>query len=201
MEKRLPKYKKARGGLSGSGKLALMALTAVMALTALIMTASGVFCNALYAESTADGDSPVKVFKGDKKSPLVITSNTLNADNKKKTATFAGSVKAVKGDMTFFADTMVVFYREGPRQKEEALIDHIEATGNVSLINGDNVITSEKAVYYGNDEKVVFTGKPEAMDSKNHITGTKMVYYMKEDRSVVENSHVEMRQSGALKEQ
>ncbi|MBF0566433.1 MAG: hypothetical protein HQK89_14480 [Nitrospirae bacterium] len=180
----------------------------------------------LYAESDKEGGSSLKLFKGsggDKKPPLIITSKTLNADNKKKTAVFTGAVKAVKGETTFFADTMVVYYsntkkdgrnqkaslknapkvspkddrqqdREGPRSPSDSQtqIDRIEATGNVKLINGKNVITSDRATYFGDEEKVIFTGNPQAQDDKNHITGTKMTYYMKDDRSVVENSRVEM---------
>ncbi|HMK59524.1 MAG TPA: LptA/OstA family protein [Dissulfurispiraceae bacterium] len=118
----------------------------------------------------------------------IITSESLTADNKAHTALFAGSVVAKKGDMTLYADRMLVYYTEGGSSNN---IDRIEADGNVKLIRGDRVVTSGKAVYYaGHDERAVFTESPRATEGKNVVNGTKMTYYMKEDRSVVENSKV-----------
>ncbi|WP_420263977.1 LptA/OstA family protein [Candidatus Magnetominusculus dajiuhuensis] len=136
----------------------------------------------------AGGSSFKKSLKGDNETPLIITSSTLMADNKKRTATFNGSVKAVKGDITFFADTMVVFYTEDKNQQ----IDHIDSKGNIRLIQGDKIITSEQAVYYGANERVVFTGRPEAKEGKNIVTGTKIEYFFETDVSYVENSRVHL---------
>ncbi|HMK55765.1 MAG TPA: LptA/OstA family protein [Dissulfurispiraceae bacterium] len=120
--------------------------------------------------------------------PTVITSESLTADNKARTALFTGSVVAKKGDMTLYADRMLVFYSEGGSGSN---IDRIEADGNVKLIRGDRVVTAGKAIYYaGQDERAVFTESPRASEGKNVVTGTKMTYYMKDDRSVVENSKV-----------
>ncbi|MBF0553912.1 MAG: hypothetical protein HQK96_05060 [Nitrospirae bacterium] len=136
----------------------------------------------------AGGSSFKKSLKGDNNTPLIITSSTLMADNKKRTATFNGSVKAVKGDITFLADTMVVFYTEDKNQQ----IDHIDSKGNIRLIQGDKIITSEQAVYYGANERVVFTGRPEAKEGKNVVTGTKIEYFFDTDVSFVENSRVHL---------
>ncbi|MEO5361592.1 MAG: hypothetical protein H7843_14300 [Nitrospirota bacterium] len=136
----------------------------------------------------AGGSGFKKSMKGDKNAPLIVTSNTLVADNKKRTATFNGSVKAVKGDVTFYANTMVVFYTEDKNQQ----IDHIDAKGNIRLIQGDKIITSDQAVYYGANERVVFTGRPEAKEGKNIVTGTKIEYFFETDVSFVENSRVHL---------
>ena len=135
----------------------------------------------LYAET----GSPMGKMKGDPAVPLIITSEHLNADNKNRIATFTGSVKAVKGDSTLYADKMVVYYTEDQKK-----VDRIEATGNIRLYKETKTITAEKAVYYGASDSVVFTGSPQANDGKNQIAGTKMTYYIQDDRTVVENSHV-----------
>ena len=120
--------------------------------------------------------------------PTVITSESLTADNKAKTALFTGSVVAKKADSTIYADRMLVYYSEGGSGSN---IDKIEADGNVKLVRGDRVVTSGKMVYYaGADERAIFTESPRAAEGKNVVTGTKMTYYMKDDRSVVENSKV-----------
>jgi lipopolysaccharide export system protein LptA len=120
------------------------------------------------------------------KGPVVITSETLTADNKARTALFEGSVTARTGTMTINSDRMLVYYSEGGR------ITKIEAMGNVRLVKGERVITSDEATYFAEEEKVIFTGRPKAAEGSNMVTGTRMIYLMKEDRSIVENSKVFM---------
>ncbi|MBF0463610.1 MAG: lipopolysaccharide transport periplasmic protein LptA [Nitrospirae bacterium] len=156
----------------------------------LVVTAlPGLSTTALYAQPPSDNESTsMKLFKGDKNVPLIITSNQLSTDNKNKTATFTGSVKAVKGETTFYADKMVVYYTD-----DQSKIKQIDATGNTKLIRGEKIVTAAKTVYFaGADEHVVFTGNPVATEGKNTITGTKMTYYMSDDRSVVENSRAHL---------
>jgi len=52
------------------------------------------------------------------------------------------------------------------------------------------LITADKAVYYADEAKVVFSGNPRAMDGENVVTGSVMTYFIDEDRSIVENSKV-----------
>jgi len=126
--------------------------------------------------------------KKDEKAPTIITSRTLNADNKAKTALFEGNVVAKKGEMTMFADRMLVFYAE---EKGGSNIKKIDAEGNVKLIKGDRVVTSGFATYFAEpEEHIVFTGEPRATEGENVVTGTKMTSFIKDDRSVVENSKV-----------
>jgi lipopolysaccharide export system protein LptA len=136
--------------------------------------------SASYADEKADKNAqPV---------PTIITSEALTADNKAKTALFTGSVVAKKGNMTLYADRMLVYYIESGGGSN---IDKIDAEGNVKLIRGDRIVTSGKAVYFaGAEERAIFTESPRAAEGKNVVTGTKMTYYMKDDRSVVENSKV-----------
>jgi len=138
--------------------------------------------SASYAQEKADKNAqPV---------PTIITSESLTADNKAKTALFTGSVVAKKGDTTLYADRMLVYYIEGGSGSN---IDKIDAEGNVKFIRGDRVVTSGKLMYFaGNEERAIFTESPRAVEGKNVVTGTKMTYYMKDDRSLVENSKVFM---------
>lgn len=126
--------------------------------------------------------------KAASKEPTVITSEILTADNKAKTALFERSVVAKKGEMTLFADKMLVYYSE---EKGSSNIKRIDAEGNVKLIKGERVVTSKFATYFaGPEEKIIFTGEPRATEGENVVTGTKMTYFMKDDRSIVENSKV-----------
>jgi lipopolysaccharide export system protein LptA len=143
----------------------------------------------------AENDAKNAAGKDAKKeqAPTIITSESLTADNKAKTALFTGSVVAKKADTTIYTDRMLVYYSEGGSGSN---IDKMEADGNVKLVRGDRVVTSGKMVYYAGtdkdktDERAIFTESPRAAEGKNVVTGTKMTYYMKDDRSLVENSKV-----------
>lgn len=153
--------------------------------------------------------------EGGKQVPLIITSQTLTADNEENTATFEGNVVARKGESTLYADRMIVFSKKtiqladdsqktgaasaqqkptpakAPSDQEKGDVERIEAHGNVRLIKGNRVVTAAQAVYHTQPEEyVVFRGDPRAAEGRNVVTGTKMTYYMKDDRSVVENSKV-----------
>lgn len=145
-----------------------------------------VFLSVLYLLSSVL--YPFAQEKKNEREPTIITSEILTADNKAKTALFERSVIARKGDMTLFADRMMVYYSE---EKGDSNIKKIDAEGNVKLIKGERVITSKNAIYFGvPEEKIIFTGEPRATEGENVVTGTKMIYFMKDDRSVVENSKV-----------
>lgn len=120
------------------------------------------------------------------KGPTVITSETLTADNKAHTALFEGSVIAKTNTMTIYSDRMFVYYTD------DGKITKIEAKGNIKLIRGERVITSEAATYFSDEEKVIFTGQPKAMEGNNIVSGTRMIYLINDDRSLVENSKVYM---------
>ncbi len=119
------------------------------------------------------------------KSPIVITSDSLIADNKKNTAVFEGSVVATTETIKIIADRMTVFYTEG-----ESRIVKIHAEGNILVQKDDTLISSEEAVYIDAEEKIVFSGNPKVTEDDNSIAGTRIIYYIKDERAVVEGSKV-----------
>lgn len=125
-------------------------------------------------------EKPAKV-----KGPIVITSKTLTADNKANTAIFEQSVVARTAELTMYADKMLVFY-----DKDTGNVTKIDAEGAVKVVKRDRIITSQKATYFAEAEKVVFEGDPRAVQGENVVTGSTMTYLMGEDRFVVEDSKV-----------
>ena len=119
------------------------------------------------------------------KKPVVITSQTLTADNKNNTAVFEGSVAAKTDDMSMFSDKMTVFY-----DNSEKKITKIHAVGNVKVLNNARVLFSDEATYLENENKIIFTGNPKAVEGENVITGTRIIFFLKEERAVVEGSRV-----------
>ena len=134
----------------------------------------------LYSAGASAAEQKMQV-----RGPINITSETLTSDNKAHTALFEGKVVAKTTDMTIYADKMLVFYREGSGD-----VTKIESTGNVRLLKSGRLITSQMAVYYADEDKVVFTGEPRAQDGENVVTGATMTYYISQDRSYVEKSKV-----------
>jgi lipopolysaccharide export system protein LptA len=111
----------------------------------------------------------------------------LTADNNAHTALFERSVVARTTDRTLYADRMLVTY-----DPDTGDITEVDAEGAVKFIKttikGTRVVTSEKAYYYADGDKVIFTGEPRATDGENVVTGTKITYLLKEDRYLVDNS-------------
>ena len=143
------------------------------------------------------GFSPIISNGQEPKTPTVITSNTMTASSEKNQALFKGSVKLVQGDLKVFSDIMIVFFKEKsqpsstpsqpPVNGEPAKEIHmIEARGHVRIFKGESRATSEHALYYKQEEKVILRGSPVAWQEGTQISGPKMTMYLRENRSVVE---------------
>lgn len=120
-----------------------------------------------------------------KEKPIVITSQTLTANNKNNTAIFEGSVVAKSGDIIIYSDKMEVSYNNS-----QGKIAKIHAYGNVRVHKKERAIFSKEATYLGEEEKIIFTGEPKAVDGENVITGTQIIYFLKDDRTIVKGSRV-----------
>ena len=116
---------------------------------------------------------------------IVITSQSLVTDNKNSTALFEGSVVAIADSVTIYSDSMKVSYSSAERRVSE-----IRAVGNVRAHNNGKAIFSQEATYSANDDKITFTGSPKVVDGENIITGKKIIYFITDDRAVVEESRV-----------
>ena len=143
----------------------------------------------LHPAQSASSENQTK--KGAAK-PIVINSNTLEADNKKKTVTFTGDVDAQMDNFAVYCHKIVVYYEEAPEKKGSGeagtKIDKIVATGDVKIVRAEGgVATGKKAVYYHLDEKLVLTGNPVVKEKNNFVEGDRITLFLKEDRSVVES--------------
>lgn len=123
----------------------------------------------------------------ERKGPIVITAEKLSAEATK--ALFEGNVVAKTDDLTMHADKMLVYYAEGNKVKK------IEADGNIRLTRGGRVVTSSKALFLADEEKIILTGDPRAVEGENIVTGTKIIYMIKENKSIIENSKVLLRRT------
>ena len=127
------------------------------------------------------------------KSPVVITSKTLTADNRNNKAVFEGNVIAKTEDITMHADRMIVFY-----DNSENKISKIHALGNVRVHKQERAMFSDEAVFIDSEKKIVFTGKPRAVEGDNVITGTKITFFLSDERAIVEGSRVILKNDGEI---
>ena len=123
--------------------------------------------------------------ESEEKEPVVITSQTLTADNKNNIAVFEGTVVAKSGDIAMYSDKMTVSYSEAEKK-----IAKIHAIGNVKVHKKDTTLFSDEAIYLNDDEKIIFTGNPRAVEGENVITGKEIIFYIRDDRAVVQGSRV-----------
>jgi len=161
----------------------------------LVISSSGIFLSApLWGK---DKENP------EASHPIQVTSDTLEADNKNKQATFKGSVVAKqdqqgKDPILIYCDTMIIYYSEegdkkqGPPPKgdkkalnQQNRVDKIVATGQVKIVQGKDVATGETATFYNADQKIVLTGNPKVWQGKNLIKGEEITVWIKENRSLV----------------
>ena len=121
----------------------------------------------------------------------------MTASSEKNQAVFKGSVKLVQGELIVLSDVMIVFFKEkapvpgsppqSPPNGEPAKEIHmIEARGHVRIFKGESRATSDHALYYKQEEKVILRGSPVAWQEGTKISGPKMTMYLRENRSVVE---------------
>lgn len=132
------------------------------------------------------------------KTTTVITSKTMTASDENNQAIFQGAVKMVQGELVVHSDVMIVYFKEkspsgpssnsasGANSESGKEISYIEAKGRVRIEKGESRATSQHALYYKAEEKVILTGSPEAWQAGTRISGPKMTMFLKENRSVVE---------------
>lgn len=160
---------------------------------AIIILWCAILCWGLSGADTARSESSAGQVGKAGPGPMVIHSDSLEADDKKGTVTFTGKVDAQRDDFTVTCDNMVVTYvktpDKGTSQEFSGRIEKIVATGNVTIVRAEGgVATGEKAVYYQDEEKLVLTGKPVVKQNDNSVEGDRITLFLREDRSVVESA-------------
>ena len=154
------------------------------------------FFNLLFS-ATVHGQVSLREYvqKGDA-GPIVIKSQSLELDNKKRTVVFSGQVDAKREDMTINCEKMFVYYTgkstELTSENADLRRDRIVATGKVKITRPDGAFaTADKLVYYEKGEKVVLTGQPVVKQGNDFVEGSRITLYLKEERAIVEGSEKE----------
>ncbi len=119
----------------------------------------------------------------DRNQPIEITAQQLEVLQQQRQSIFTGDVIAKQGEMTLHAEKLIVFL-----QKDQDLVERLEAIGAVRVLQLDRIATAEKAVFYQVEERLVLSGNAEVIQGQNKISGDEITLYLKENRSLVESS-------------
>jgi len=126
---------------------------------------------------------------------IEITADRLEAYDEKRIVIFTGNAVATQGERIIKAESLLLHYKkEGQSGRIEGLqsmggvgeLVKIEAKGQVSVSQGDLLVTGEQAVYYQDTQKIVMTGSAMMRQGDNIVQGDKIEVFLNENRGVVE---------------
>lgn len=132
----------------------------------------------LEKEVTVEITPLVKGAKENAEGKIMITCDgPLEVDYAKNVAVFRNNVKVDREGSQIYCDQMEIYFlkKEDEAKKKEApapagagasfmgntKIDRLLCSGNVKIIRGENVSTSDSAVYTAADNKIVLSGRPK----------------------------------------
>jgi lipopolysaccharide export system protein LptA len=127
--------------------------------------------------------------------PIEITADRLEASDENKLVLFSGNAVAVQGDRVIKAEKIFLYYKkEGKKSGKDGLknigiagdLEKIEARGQVSVSQGDRIVTGEQAIYYQDAQKIVMTGNAVMRQGSSIVRGDKIEVFLDENRGVVE---------------
>lgn len=122
--------------------------------------------------------------------PIEITADTLEVVQDEQVATFTGNVDAVQGDLVLSADRLLVHYRGGDQQADEAAgnggtIRRIEALGNVLVTSPEETAQGEVGVYDVAGSLVTLEGSVVLTREEHVIRGERLEIDLTTGRSRV----------------
>jgi lipopolysaccharide export system protein LptA len=114
--------------------------------------------------------------------PIDITAARLDVDEQSGKAVFSGQVVVKQGDMTVYAEKIVV-YRAGTSEQ----IEKIEASGGVRVVQLDRVGTAQTASFFQQEEKLVLSGDARIQQGANLVSGDEIILFLRDNRSLVKS--------------
>jgi len=144
----------------------------------LLLLLFGVLCccvSVVFAEEVTSGF--------DRNQPIEVTAQKLEVLQLERQSIFTGDVVAVQGEMTLYADKLIIYLQEAQQQ-----VDRLEAIGGVKFVQLDRVATADRAVFQQVDEVLILTGNAVVTQGGNSVSGDEITLFIQEDRTVVKGS-------------
>lgn len=112
--------------------------------------------------------------------PIKVTSDRLEGSDADGRVIFKGSVVARQGDVSIYADELVVVYAEASRD-----IDRVEALGQVRIVQGERVASGDRGVFSLKQGRIVLTGSPRIFEDGNYVSGEEITVLLDEQKSII----------------
>ena len=149
------------------------------------LLASPLVVPVLAARAQQNVPNPVAGFSQNRNQPMHIQAQKLEVQDKKKIATFTGSVQVVQGDTTLKCKVLVVFYDDsktpstiksstpGPAGSQQ--IRRLEAKGGVIVTQKDQVATGDNGTFDVRTNTVTLSGNVVVNQGPNVTRGERLV--------------------------
>lgn len=108
--------------------------------------------------------------QGDISAPVEISADSLAVSQSDGSAAFTGNVVIGQGEMRLAADRVTVVYGEGGQDR----IRSLKASGNVTLVSGEDAAEATDADYDVESGVVVLSGNVVLVQGRNVLTGDRM---------------------------
>ncbi len=115
---------------------------------------------ATYAQLSASSDEPVE-----------ISGDQFEAFQDKNYVIWTGDVQVVQGAAILTAPRLTIY------GVDDGSMDRIDAVGGIRYTSGEEAISSDTAVYKAADETVTFTGNVVVVQGEQVLSGGQLVYY------------------------
>ncbi len=153
------------------------------------------------SRSGSGAKDPLGLRVRDNRTPIAITSDTLEAINKRNTVVFRGNVEAKQGRLRIYCDVMTVLYSSDGKG-----INKIIADKNVRIIHdGDDkggnasekiTATCQQGIYYSEEGRIDLTGDPVVKRGSDTVLGDKISVYLEDNRFTVRQAQVTISPEG-----
>ena len=130
---------------------------------------------------------------GNKKEPIVVTSDVLEYDYKTNVVVYRGDVIATQGETKVRSDRLTVTLAAqkdsnppATAKNSDQRLQEVVAVGHVRIDSGTRWATGGRAVFEQGTRTLVLTENPVLHDGANEVSGDRVTVYLDENRSVVE---------------
>jgi len=107
-------------------------------------------------------------------SALEVTADSLEVDQTTGASVFSGNVLAVQGDLRIQAQLLRLEYEPGARAGTQR-IGTLLASGGVTMVTPQEAIEAREAVYSMSDQRLEMTGNVMLVQGQNLLSGERFV--------------------------
>ncbi|MET0371108.1 MAG: LptA/OstA family protein [Sphingobium sp.] len=122
----------------------------------------------------------------DSNAPVNFTADRIEVQDRSDRVVVTGNVEVTQAGMTLNAARMTVAYRQGGGGGSGVEIDRIDASGNVTVVKGNETARGNVAIYDLNSRLITMLGNVTLNQGSNRLAGGRLVIDLRSGRSTVD---------------